>query len=713
MLRIRTPWAAFGGLLLSLAAGRAFAVVCPVSAPCPLGVLSGQECRVDVECTLPSSAPYPVYDFGARRLVVNKQITVQGDGVLQVVAESILFGSSGSIRAGGAGMGAQRLELMASGDIALPTGSVLDVSTGVGSVDSPGSGGLIDVRGATVQIAGKLLAHGTNRDTYGGYVNVEATGDLSIGLTDVSGGDRAGGGEASFYAAGSMAATGPIKCQGLEGGGLTIDVGGDVVTSSVATIQLQATGADGSGGSLDAYAGGSVTIGGELSGKGLEDEAFDGEPAQSGGDGADVTIEAATGSVVLNANMDMSGAPSGYGGDLDVSADGDVTIAGKMELGTSGVYGAGSSLTDVEAGRDLTISQEIDASSPGLGGELTFFAPGTVTITSTAKIKVDGSNDPFVGGAGSLFIEGDCAVNVAGGALLSATGAGEYPFASNEIWASDLTIGGTVRAGAENRFDYRTIHLLPTATLVPAVPPPPPSQTAPCCGDCPTTTTLPLPTTTTTAPPTTTSTSSSSTTSTAPPATTSTTTTTTASTSTAPTSTTTVTSTTTLASSTTTTEATPTTVTTTSSPALVSTTIGASTTTTAVGPTPTTSTTMPEPGAECIRQPDGVDAASCRIDVLAETLGTTSPDVLGGKGSARRLGALLERANRFLDLAEGGTKTKANLRRARRKLKAFEKTVERGLKRKRGAIDGPLGEFILGLARDATNDVGVAQSKLR
>jgi hypothetical protein len=693
-LMLRIPWPTLGGLLLSLLAGQAWAAECPASAACPLGVLSGDDCRIDADCTLPSSSPYPLYDLGSRRLVVMKQVTVQGDGVLRIAAESILFGSSGSIRAGGAGTGTQHLELTASGDVTLLSGSVLDVSSGVGSVDDPGSGGTIDVRGATVQIDGKLLAHGTSRDTYGGEVYVEATGDLTVALTDVSGGDRAGGGDASFYAAGSLAVTGPIKCQGLDGGGLTMDVGGDIVTASAAEIQVQGTGADGSGGSIDAYAGGSVSLGGDVSGKGLEDEAFDGEPAQSGGDGAEVTIEAASGSVVLDANLDLSGAPSGYGGDLDVTADGDVTIAGKVQLGTSGVYGAGSSLTDVEAGRDLTISREIDASSPGLGGDLTFFAPGTVTITSTGKIKVDGNSDPLVGGAGSLFVEGDCAVNVAGGALLSAMGAGEYAFASNEIWASDLTIGGTIRASAENRFDYRTLHLLPTATLIPDVPPPPPSQTAPCCGDCPTTTT--------TLPPTTTSTT----------ATTSTTTTTTATTATVPTSTTTVSST-TLASATTTTETTPTTVTTTSSPALASTTLVAPTTTTVAGPTPSTSTTVPEPGAECAAQPGGVDAASCRIDALAETLGTTSPDVLGGKGSARRLSALLDRANRFLGLAERGSKAKANLRRARRKLKTFEKVVQRGLKRKHGAIDRPLGEFILGLARDATNDVGVAQSRLR
>jgi hypothetical protein len=57
-------------------------------------------------------------------------------------------------------------------------------------------------------------------------------------------------------------------------------------------------------------------------------------------------------------------------------------------------------------------------------------------------------------------------------------------------------------------------------------------------------------------------------------------------------------------------------------------------------------------------------------------------------------------------------KARSNLRKARRQLKSFEKQVQRGLKRRRDPIDADLGEFILGLAKDATNDVGVIQASL-
>jgi hypothetical protein len=111
--------------------------------------------------------------------------------------------------------------------------------------------------------------------------------------------------------------------------------------------------------------------------------------------------------------------------------------------------------------------------------------------------------------------------------------------------------------------------------------------------------------------------------------------------------------------------------------------------------------------------PSGVDAASCHLDTLADAVGTSPLDALGGKASARRLNAFLGRTTRFLDLAAGGAKVKVNLRKARVQLKAFERAVQRGIKRKRDPIDRELGEFILGLAQDATNDVGVAQAKLR
>jgi len=676
-------------------------------------VASGNDCRISADCTIDSSAPtWAILQFGARRLVIGSgaKVMVLGDGILDISAGAVLLEASARIVALGTGFGQQRVNLSADGDVTLQGGSVIDVSSAAGTLQQVGVGGSITVIAATATIAGSLRASGSGRDTYGGTIDVETTGNLSVAGLDVSGGDRAGGGDITLISNASLTASAAIKAQGLDGGTLEMDGDGDVVTTRDATIEVQATGPDGSGGSVDVSAGGSATIAGDISGNGQEDLPFDGEPAQSGGDGADFEADSINGNVTITANIDVSGAPSGSGGDFVVTADQDVSISGKVLLRAVGVWGFGSDFVFVLAGRDTTISGQLDGTSAGTGGSLDVEAERKVLITSTGKLLADGAGTTDVGMGGQIFIQG-CSVEIADNAVLSTLGAGIFPDASNWVRASTgLTIAGDLQAGAANRLDYRSTQpvIQPTAKFVPAGPigqcPDPfttpavgtcrvQDPTLPCCGvDCPVTTTTTVPPTTTTT--TTSTTLPPPTTTTLPP------TTTTSSTSSSTTST------------TTTTEAPPSTVTTTSNPD-VSPTVATSTTTTATSSPSTTSPTAPRPGSECVEMPSGVDAASCHLDTLADAVGTSSLDALGGKASVRRLNAFLGRTTRFLDLAAGGAKVKVNLRKARVQLKAFERAVQRGIKRKRDPIDRQLGEFILGLAQDATNDVGVAQAKLR
>ncbi len=763
MLQPRIASAALGAVALLLVAGADAAASCPASAPCQLGTPSGNECVIQADCTIDSAAPAGTsIDLGTRRLVVKsgKQISVTGAGILSVSAASILLETSAKLVSPGDGLGLQRVDLSADGDVTLESGSAVDVSSTAGSLQSLGVGGSISLYAATATIAGNLRAGGSGRDTYGGTVFVVTGGALAVSGLDVSGGDRAGGGDITLLADGSINATGAIKAQGADGGTVEFDSGGDVVTTNAATILVQATGPDGSGGSVDVSADGSITLAGDIDGDGQEDIPFDGDPAQSGGDGADFSADALNGGVTISANLDLSGAPSGTGGDFDVSADQDISISGKVLLRATGVFGYGADFVYVIAGRDTTISGQLDASSAGSGGSMEIDAGRKVLITGTGKVLADGATDADVGIGGQVYVEA-CTVEIAQGAVVSALGAGLFPDASNLVRAStSLILGGTVQAGRANRLDYRSapgVQILPTAKLVPAGPVvacPDPFTTPPvgtctfqdpnmaCCGvDCPVTTTtssslppttLPPTTTTTlappptTLPPTTTTTLAlppttlppTTTTTLAPPPTTTTAPATTTTTSTVvPATTTSTTSSTTTSiaestTSTTVTEAPATTVTTTSSPGIVTTTLAAATTTTVGIPPPTTSTTL-APGAECLQQPGGLDAAACRVGTLAETVGTSGPDALGGKATAKRLTSMLSRADRFLVRAEGSAKPKVDLRKARQQLKAFARAVQRGLKRKRGAIEPELGEFILGLARDATNDVGVAQAKLR
>ena len=107
-----------------------------------------------------------------------------------------------------------------------------------------------------------------------------------------------------------------------------------------------------------------------------------------------------------------------------------------------------------------------------------------------------------------------------------------------------------------------------------------------------------------------------------------------------------------------------------------------------------------------------MDAASCGIQLLTNTVETTAPSVLGGSRTAHRLEALLRQANRALESVEHGTKVKANLGKMRRALNRFDALVHAGLKRKHGAIEPEVGQFILRLATNATASIGEVQAEV-
>src|SRR5262245_9431945 len=458
---LRTVPAALAALLLPLlfaSTGSAASCTGPQPAVCPLGVVSGNDCRISADCTIDSSAPtWAILQFGARRLVIGggTKVTVLGDGILDISAGSVLLEASARIVAPGAGLGQQRVDLAADGDVTLQAGSVIDVSAG--TLEDVSVGGSITVIAPTATLAGSLRAGAAGRNAYGGTIFVSTTGDISVAGLDASGGDQdGGGGDITLMSNGAITASGAIKAHGLDGGTVEMDGDGDVVTTKDATIEVQATGPAGSGGSVDVSAGGSATIAGDISGKGLEDVPFDGEPAQSGGDGADFGVDSINGNVTITADIDISGAPSGSGGDFVVSADQDVAIAGKVLLRADGVWGFGSDFVFVDAGRDTTISGQLDGTSAGTGGSLDVEAGRKVLITSTGKLLADGASTIDVGMGGQVFVQG-CSVEIAVNAVVSALGASTFPDASNFVRASTgLTVAGDLQAGAANRLDYRS-----------------------------------------------------------------------------------------------------------------------------------------------------------------------------------------------------------------------------------------------------------------
>ena len=636
------------------------------------------DCTISADCTLQSGL---TLDLQSRRLVVaaSKTLTIAGQGVLTLKANGIVLQAGAKILAPGDNTGAQVVVLTSTADFTLGDGSLIDVSSAAGGGDvelyAPASG---------FTSTGAIRANnGTGRDSDGGSVTVEALNDVSIGgavstAIDASGGDRDGGGGlvTVISDAGKVTIAAPIDAHGggFDGGDVEFDANTEVLTTPAGTIQIEAEGPGGSGGSLAVSAGGLITLGGNVTG------TPQGDLDNGSGDGGDVDLESDTGNILVTALVDVSGVePDGDGGTFTASTDGDVTITGRIALQTPGAVGGG----DAEfSGNDVTVSSVVDASGSLFGGTVDVSANGLAKLTGAGVFRVDSDNVPG-GFGGEVTIQG-CSVEFDAGTTISALGPGTIaPTATTIVQASSsLIVGGTITSGAWNEFDYRDspsiIHILPGASVVPQA-----RQVAtpnlPCCdAACETTTTTSVPgtsTTTSSAPVTTT------TTSTTPTSTTSSTTTSTVPTTTSTTAT----------------------VATTTSPRATSTTI-ASMTTTVTSPVSTT-TTQPPP---CSGEPSSLDGASCLVQMLSSTLETSTAAQLGGTRTKRRLNTLLESANRSLKSARSGKRVTAKLRTARRKLSSFEHVVQQALQRKRGPLDPQIGQLILGVVSGAASEIDVA-----
>ena len=729
-------------LALAGATSAAFAAPCGTtsaasdSTPLCTGDPNGTtDCTISADCTLQSGL---TLDLKARRLVVaaSKTLTVTDEGLLTVKANGIVLQPGAKIVAQGDNTGAQTVILTSTAAFTLADGSLIDVSSGGGGGDVE----LYAPAGGFTSTGSIRANNGTGRDADGGFVSIEALNDVSIGgavqtAIDASGGDRDGGGGFITVTSDAGATTigAPIDAHGggFDGGDVEFDANTNVVTTPAATIQIEAEGPGGSGGSLAINAEGQITLGGNVTG------TPQGDQDNGSGDGADVDLESDTGNISVTALVDVSGVePDGDGGSFTAATDGDVTITGKIALQTPGAASGGDAEFD---GNNVTVSSVVDASGSPFGGTVDVSANGLAKLTGGGVFRVDSDNAPGSFG-GEITIQG-CSVELDAGTTISALGPATLaPAASTIIQASSsLVVGGTIVSGGFNEFDYRDdlgiIQILKTASITPkqmevALP------NLPCCdAACATTTTTTVPatsTTTSTAPATTTTTRpiTTTTTSTVPVTTTtttvpatSTTTSTIPATTTTTQPTTTTSSTTSTTSSTTTSSAPPTTsttstaVTTTTSPLATSTTVAstttsstgvASTTTTVTAPLPTTTTTQPPP---CSGEPSSLDGASCLVQMLNSTLETSTPAELGGARTKRRLNTLLKSADHYLDAARSGKRVTAKLRSARRKLNSFEHVVQQAMQRKRGPLNPQIGQLILDVVSGAASEIEVAASQ--
>ncbi len=658
------------------------------AAPCGLAQLCPSAAGPCTPDKLTCDSPVLI-DLGGRALVIpaGKGITVSkgdGEGMLNLTgAASVTV--QGNIQAQGDNDSGQVI-IVAAGPVTLAAGSTIDVSATL-------DGGYIELEAESGDVqAGGLLKASAGRDGEGGEVFLTArAGAVSVGgdgINASASGEFSGGGSIGLTASATVSLLGPIDVTGGDAGELDVDTDGSIVTTAAGEVNASAKAAGGLGGSFTFLAGVDVQLAGEIT------ATAPGNQDDGGGLGGDVLIVADAGNVEIDDQLDLRGSgPDGEGGSLDVTATLDVTITGAVLAGIPG-RGFGGSITSSAGGR-TTLASTLDVRADDEGGLVNVATDDTLTVQGT--LRADATGAQGTGGRNSLR---GCSVQVVHGAIISATGVGTPPDASNLLQASgQMTISGTLTAGNQNLLQYRdTLPVMGSGAMITPKEEVAQNTTLPCCGDACT----PPSTTTTTAP------GATSTTSTSTP-----TSTTGSSTSAPPT---TVTSTTSIG--------TPTSTTGSSTSAPPTTTVPPTTSTTVAGPpldttttSSTTSTTSPAPPTtlaprSCLdEQPVGFDAVDCTLELLSDAVGAQSPDALGGQKLARTLTSRVGQAQQLVSRARSKRKPVPTLRRAKKLIRGFATLARRGQKRRKIAAE--LGTELVGMADRVSASIDVLRTSVR
>ena len=300
----------------------------------------------------------------------------------------------------------------------LPTGAVgsLIILAGnfsiIGDGQIKGNGGSNQAGTITIDVPGDIRVDGTRFNgafrmagSDGGTVILTAGGNVfGSGRFNLnSDGLLAGGGELFISAGGSIDLSGELDSRGgLQGfaGSVDLTAVGDITISG--KIDLNA---GESGGSLDVFSEGSITVGeidmsarGEVGDAGLADLLAFG----------DLTI-----THELLANGADNGENCGDAGDLDLTADGALTISNGMRMKGRGLDCSGGFLT-VDGGT-VAIAGEIDLAATGtegFGGEVDISSTALMTISGDIHVEgADGAGDVLIFSDGNIWFFGDLFAN--------------------------------------------------------------------------------------------------------------------------------------------------------------------------------------------------------------------------------------------------------------------------------------------------------------
>lgn len=371
-------------------------------------------------------------DFGSRTLIVGDSVKLTiGSGSVTLHAGGITMRTRSSIDGQGTTGGVIRIN--SDGDFGVevsPGRARIDVSSG----SAPGHI-LINAKG-NVTVAGDLAASQLTALGRGGTIDITAGGDLIINstasLTADGNQDDATGGILSLHADRDLLIQSLLDGSGADGGDVTLNAGRDVVTVGV---DASAKRGSGSGGSVSIVAVRSVSVTGPLSANGA------GPEEDFAGCGGSIDVDADFGDASIASRLSATGAsPDGQGGEINVSARGNVTLAGGSTLTTSGT-GAEScgGCIGVTAGRDVSAAGNIEAGGGSQGAAVDIEADRSIVIQGSVSVRgrssgalagdisISSLNDP----AGTVTLSGR--LDLSGGLCSSNLGCG---------FAGDVDVSG-------------------------------------------------------------------------------------------------------------------------------------------------------------------------------------------------------------------------------------------------------------------------------
>jgi hypothetical protein len=354
--------------------------------------------------------PGTVLDFGTRNVVLQNVLNVlplPTGAIGSVTIKAGSFSATGALAqlkafSGSFPGGAVTIEV--DNDIHLDG----TITSGVARLSGQDAGTLtLITHVGSVFIGGLIAMTGNGTYNVGGTLTVNSAANIAIsGDMHIDGGSQGSGGEFDLTAGGDVTVSGFIDLTSGGGGGdIDIFAGGSL---NLGPVDMSGTGLDADAGLVEIDVGGNVNI----------LDAFRGRGADQGED-------------------------CGDGSDVDISALGDITITGDMDIRGRGTDCSGGFLTLDAANVYLPSHLMMSGTGPQSdGGDLDVTGTGLIRLTGT--VDLDGGDD----GAGDITLVCDHDVEMLGtvninGRTPNGTGAEDCEFTGRKV-----TIGGTVIASA-------------------------------------------------------------------------------------------------------------------------------------------------------------------------------------------------------------------------------------------------------------------------